>query len=179
MELEKSLLYQYRNSTAFNSYTTAEYNLVAQASPINLINFFDIDAAVGVWLTQLSNIFNVPRVFVNIGNIIVLDVDSLDDPTHVLDGGVTPIDDTILRALLKARIYRNTAIVKSVDYINDVFVDVINPSVFEVVEGTKALTLNITLTQVQNLLLNALRTIDPKWFGCPAATSVTYNLTIV
>ena len=54
-------LFQYRNSTRFNTLLDGFYNLGVKIAPDNLQNFFDVDLAVGDWLTNLAGIFNVKR----------------------------------------------------------------------------------------------------------------------
>lgn len=196
------LLFQYRNSSRLITLINGLFNLVDQSNCKDLERFYDIDEAEGYWLTILARIFNVVRDYSDLGaNVFRLDFSPLDTG-YILDGSNTPIDDNVLRALVKARIKRNTATVKSVEFIIDQFVSVINPNAIEVVDGDKTLTINLYLdfenafvvnaslvngTNVINgaisydswqkiFLLNALRGIDEKWFGCPSGVSVVqYN----
>jgi hypothetical protein len=145
-----------------------------------LINYLSIDDAVGDWLTQLALMFNVPRYYTAVGSSFILDSSQLDG-TDVLDGGGAAIGDIAVRALLKAKILGNVAEVKSVEYIYNVFDVAILPVDIEIVEGTKALTINLDFVYNSEAYRKylAVTSFDNKWFGCPGSTSVTYNVTLV
>lgn len=177
MEKRDRLLYQYKNSTNFKNFLDNLFIIVESTSPINLINYLDIDSAEGDWLTQLANMFNVGRVYSSVGVAFLLDYSLLDDD-DLLDGGGSPIGDISLRALLKARILRNTAEVKSIDYIYLVFNTAINPTDIEIIEGIKELTIKITMvgdSEAHRVFLG-VTSVDDKWFGCPTATGITYDI---
>jgi penicillin V acylase-like amidase (Ntn superfamily) len=180
MEKRDRLLYQYKNAPNFKAFLDSIYELVDDASPIGILDFFDIDNAEGVWLTQLADMWNVPRSYCAVGTAFILDFSTLDGP-DVLDGGQTPVDDVVLKALLKAQILKNTSGVKSVDYIYSVFNTAVAPVDIEIVEGVRELTINVTfVTDSQNYYTYvALVNLDTKWFGCPASTSVTYSETLI
>jgi hypothetical protein len=180
MEKRDRLLYQYKNSSNFKNFLDALFDIVESCSPINLINYLDIDSAVGEWLTQLARMFNVPRHYTAVGSSFILDSSQLDS-TEYLDGGGSPIGDIALRALLKAKVLSNVADVKSVEYIYTVFDSAISPVDIEIVEGTKSLTINLDFVNNSepHRKYLAVTSIDNKWFGCPASTSVTYNVTLV
>jgi len=180
LEKRDRLLYQYKNADNFKGFLDALFVIVEYCSPIDLINYLSIDDAVGDWLTQLALTFNVPRYYTAVGSAFILDYSQLDG-TDLLDGGGSAIGDIALRALLKARILRNNASVKSVDYIYNVFNTAIVPEAIEVVEGIKSLTINLDFVynSEPHRRYLAVTSIDNKWFGCPASTSVAYNVTLV
>jgi len=168
--------YQFRNAAGFTSMLDSMYTLISQMSPENLQNFLNIDDASGDWLTQLAGLFNVPRVLVGYTDAFILDVSTLDD-TDVLDGISTAVNDSMLKALLKARIKRNTTHTKTIEYIYDIFISTIAPDSIQIVESFKHIDLNITVTDPDKMrILSALLSYDPKWFGCPAGVSVQYNI---
>ena len=179
MEKRSRLLYQYKNAANFKAFLDSLYTIVGYQSPANLINYLDIDSAEGEWLTQLALMFNVPRYYTAVGSSFILDISQLDDEN--LDGGGSPLGDIALRAMLKAQVISNTAPVKSIDYIYNVFELAINPTAIKIDEGTKSLTINITLVQDSEpyRIYLGVTSVDNKWFGCPASTSVTYNETII
>jgi hypothetical protein len=180
MNKKSRMLYQYRNSQNFNRFLDSLYAVVAAGSPEDLLRFLDIDNAVGDWLTQLADLFNVPRSYVQVGTAFILDF-SLLDGTDQLDGASSPINDTVLRALLKARILRNIAQVKSLDYMYNVWNKTVVPPVIQITEGIKTLTINLTFitNSAAYWLYVALVSLDNKWFGVPSGCSVTYNVTLI
>jgi hypothetical protein len=175
-----SQYYQYKNATKFNTLLDGLYSLVGYASPQALIDFLDIDKAEGEWLTQLADLFNVPRYYTTVGSAFILDY-SLLDGTDQLDGLSSSIDDVTLRALIKVRILRNTTVVKSIDNIIAVFKRVIPYCDVRIVEGVKSLTINLTFSvnSPSYWLYIALTSLDNKWFGCPSGVSVTYNVNVL
>lgn len=171
-------LFQYKNATRLNAFLDGIYTLVKNYAPDNLENFFDLDAAEGDWLTQLANLFNVPRSYGYYTDAFILDYSELDGP-DLLNGTASPITDDILKALFRARIKTNAGTIKSIPYITEVFQTIFTPDYLDVQEGTKSITINIdfggSVTKLR--LLAALNAYSFKWFGCPTATKLIYNIT--
>lgn len=197
------MLFQYKSAPQFDALMDNLYSNVDSTALCDLNNFFNIDQASGYWLTQLAAFFNVYRNYTVLGNQFLLDYSNLDT-TACLDGDPTPAPDLVVTAILKARLYANTSVVKSIEYIIKQFIDVINPKIFHVIESDKHLdlyigfyvegfffvnlsTINgtdeingvITPESLQKIyLLAAIRnTYGDKWFGCPSGVSVTYYIT--
>jgi hypothetical protein len=180
MEKIDRLLFQYKNALKFKAFLDSLYDIVVLSSPENLENYLSIDDAVGAWLTQLARTFNVPRYYTAVGSSFILDSSTLDSGEY-LDGGGSAIGDIALRALLKAQVLKNSATVKSVDYIYNVFDQAISPYAIEIVEGTKSITIYLTFVENSEAHRTFLgvTSVENKWFGCPAATSVTYDITLI
>lgn len=172
-------LFQYRNALRMNTLIDGYYNIAKACSPDNLERFFNYDLAIGDWLTQLAALFNVKRRYFTFGSAFTLDINQLDDYTIYLDGVNAPVDDVLLRALLKAKILSSTGIIKSVPYIYTVFNLVIDPHDIEITEGVRSLTINVDFNGDTGKLriLNAFIQENKRWFGCPTAIEVTYNIT--
>lgn len=195
-------LFQYKNAARLEDMLNGFFEQANNAACGDLINFFDVDNASGEWLTILARLFNVKRTYTTLGSQLVLDYTFILDSDYILDGNNTPINDVILKALLKAQLMKFNTSVKNIEYIIKVFVSTINPKYIHVVEGDKTLTLflafdienaflvNVSLVNGTNvingqvsqetmekmLLLSALNGINPKWFGCPTGVSVQYSV---
>jgi hypothetical protein len=173
-------LYQYKNSTRLNILLDRFYDIVKEIAPDNLQNFFNIDLAEGVWLTHLAQLQRVSRNYFfesTLGSPFILDISDLDSE-DILDGVVAPVDDILLRALLKARILRNTVYIKSIDYVYRVFEIVLAPHSIIITEQPKIIEIEIDFngdTGKQRVLL-ALIGENPAWFGAGTGVAVDYNI---
>lgn len=78
-------------------------DIVARHSMWNFYKFFDVDQATGIWLDKLGELYNYQRPFGLTGSVFVLDIDSLDDVTVLMDGLSAELVDAFYRTLLKLR----------------------------------------------------------------------------
>jgi hypothetical protein len=166
-------LFQYRNATRLNALITGLYNAAVKVSPANLETFFDLDAATGDWLTKLAALFNVARVYSSAGDAFIWGYSRWG--VDYWGGTYQPIADTMLRALLKARIKRETPGIKSIDYIVGVFQDVFAPDYLAVSEGTRSINIYIQIKdEVTFRNFVTIVDTDPKFFGAPTGVKVEY-----
>lgn len=82
--------------------------------------FFDTDQAFGVWLDKLGALYNIARPIALTGEVFVLDVDGLDNPSVLLDGLTAAISDKMFRRLIQIKMASNLEM-PSVDSISDLF----------------------------------------------------------
>lgn len=174
-------LYQYRNAGVFNSLINKIYELKKTCAPDNLIDILDIDKASGAWLTQLALIFNVKRSYFQGGteeDTFVLDLSYLDS-SDILDGTTSPMDDSLLRALLKARILRNTSTPRTIDYIYRVFFIIFGDDLDIEVQEFASKQIQIIIDFGNNTngfrILQALIAEDDGWFGRPTGVQIIYD----
>jgi hypothetical protein len=177
-------LFQYRNSTRLNTLLDEFYDLAKSVAPANLEQFYNVELASGVWLTQLADIFNVKRNYFTGGSgelPFVLDLSDLDS-TDILDGRKSPMDDFLLRALLKARILRNSVSTKSIDYIYRVFFIIFGEDLDIQIQQTAPKTLTITIDFNGDSIgfrnLQAMVAKDIGWFGSPTGVEIIYDYVI-
>jgi hypothetical protein len=167
-------LFQYKNSTRLNLLLDGIFTAIDNTAQTSLANFYDIHTAVGTWLTNLANIFNVHRIYLNLGNPMIWGT-SLWGSTLWL-GTSEAILDPLLRSLLIARIKRNTSDGITINYIYDCILTSFAPTYLKVTDGDKTITIDITLPDINTTnSFAAIVAADPAWFGKPAGVSVTYN----
>jgi hypothetical protein len=167
-------LFQYKNSTRFNALMDGIFTAIDNTAQTSLASFYDIHTAVGVWLTNLSGIFNVKRIYLNLGNPMIWGT-SLWGST-LWGGQPEAILDDLLRSLLIARIKRNNSEGITINYIYDCILTSFAPTYLKVTDGDKTITIDITLPDLNTKnSFAAIVTADPAWFGKPAGVSVTYN----
>lgn len=184
MERVDNQLFQYKNSTNLNALLDVLFSKAEDVTPENLQEYFNVDLAVGAWLTQLAKNLNVNRNYFSVGEgeeAFVLDLSDLDS-TDILDGLKSPMDDDLLRAMLKARILRNTVDTKTIDYIYNVFFTVFGEDLDIEIQyyDTKAIQIIIDFGEDTNgfRILQALIAEDDGWFGRPTGVQVIYDIDI-
>lgn len=95
--------WRFAHTPIFSKNFVEQCNLFQDVALQNLDEFYNIDAAQGVWLDMIGNIFNLKRPYGINGNQFVLNLDKLNDPTVVLNGYPESVSDNIYRILIKMR----------------------------------------------------------------------------
>ena len=166
--------FQYGNSTRFNAWLDGLFSCIDKTAQTSIASFYDVENAVGVWLTNLSNIFNVRRIYLNLGNPMIWGSSLWGSALWL--GTSEAIHDPLLRSLLIARIKRNTSDGITINYIYDCILTSFAPTYLKVTDGDKTITIDITLPDLNTKnSFAAIVASDPAWFGKPAGVSVTYN----
>lgn len=167
-------LFQYKNSTVFNTFLKELFGVYAGSALCPLYQIYNVDLAVGKWLVVIGQLLNVDKVFPGLQNAFTWDLSTWDGP-DVWDGFRVAASDDIYRALIKAQIMKNNSTF-TINEIYAVLIFVLGIDTIKIEETSiKHLTITINFFGAPDALriFNALDAFDHKWFGVPQGVGVT------
>lgn len=98
-----TLGWRFAHTEIFLKHFIKQWELLQDVQIKNLDEYWNLDAACGEWLTQIGKTFHVERPQVLGEDAFFLDLCHLDDPDVVLDGGLAPVADELLRKIIIIR----------------------------------------------------------------------------
>lgn len=117
------LALKYNNSPKIRKLYDGLGAIISNSSLWDFYKFFDAEQAVGVWLNRLAKLYNVERPIGLTGRVFVLDIDSLDDESIVMDGKNDVASDEVFRSLFRL-LTSSWLVLPSVDTLVQFFEDV-------------------------------------------------------
>lgn len=168
------LLFQYKDAPQFVSLNDELFGVFSRSAMCDLYQIYNVDLAVGIWLTVIGQLMNVDRVFPGLANAFTWDVSTWDGP-DVWDGDKIPVDDDTYRALIKAQILKNNSTF-TINEIYAVLIFVLGISTIVIDEDSNmhiTVTIDFMGDAAKLRLFNSLDAFDVKWFGVPQGVGVT------
>ena len=117
------LALKYNNSPKIRKLYDGLGAIISNSSLWDFYKFFDAEQAVGVWLNKLAKLYNVERPIGLTGRAFVLDIDSLDDESIIMDGKNNTVSDDVFRSLFRL-LTSSWLVLPSVDTLVQFFEDV-------------------------------------------------------
>lgn len=117
------LALKYNNSPKIRKLYDGLGAIISNSSLWDFYKFFDAEQAGGVWLNKLAKLYNVERPIGLTGRVFVLDIDSLDDESIVMDGKNDVASDEVFRSLFRL-LTASWLVLPSVDTLVQFFEDV-------------------------------------------------------
>lgn len=173
------LLFQYKNSPSLSTIYDGLFPIFRQASPRDLMNFFDIDRASDKWLDAIGEIFGITRYYSTISNLFILDIDKLDDSSIRLDGEPSSINDEEYRSLIKVFLFRKGKHF-TIENIYEVIQNAFNPYSIDIIDGNGEVTINLVFSDLNALRkFNSLYNINNNLLGVPTGGKVIINRSVL
>ena len=96
--------WRFRHTEIFAKDFVEKWKVMQDIQLKNLDEFFNLDAASGVWLDSVGSIFGINRDYVKMrGDAFILDVDKLDEDISYLDGHEGQLLDPLYKMLIKLK----------------------------------------------------------------------------
>lgn len=198
---DPTILFQYKSTEKLLSLLEGTKGFVIDNSKEDIFNFFDIDAASGLWLDQLGAFLNVERPLVSVGisNLytfqdgtnftfqdgtqfefnqeIISSINTFIMDSSLMDGpdvldGTALANDSLYKAYIKAQIARRNSRFTVEEIINVLQFTIDANSIF-LVEGIKTVSMFVAVpTELDKLNADLLSNLDRKWFGLPSGVGL-------
>lgn len=100
---EATLGWRFAHTERFLKHFIKQWELLQDVQIKNLDEYWDINTAVGQWLSQIGEVFGTPRVQTLGENAFMLNVSELNNPDSRLNGTIQDIDDDLFRKIILIR----------------------------------------------------------------------------
>lgn len=100
---EATLGWRFAHTEIFLKHFIKQWELLQDVQIKNLDEYWNINEAVGQWLSQIGEIFDTPRVQTLGANAFMLNVSQLNDSDSRLNGTIEDIEDDLFRKIILIR----------------------------------------------------------------------------
>lgn len=100
---EATLGWRFAHTERFLKHFIKQWELLQDVQIKNLDEYWNINVAVGQWLSQIGEVFDTPRVQTLGENAFMLNVSELNNPDSILNGTIQDVDDDLFRKIILIR----------------------------------------------------------------------------